>query len=99
MCVKCVQVPALADIAPYTMAVDAIMHACYYTGTISHYVRVLVQEENYGSIFMALDKFFLTVFIMEILIKWYHDFFGFWKVNWNIFDFIIVAASLLGPSK
>lgn len=48
---------------------------------------------------MALDKFFLTVFIMEILIKWYHDFFGFWKVNWNIFDFIIVAASLLGPSK
>ena len=48
---------------------------------------------------MALDKLFLTVFIMEILIKWYHDFFGFWKVNWNIFDFIIVAASLLGPSK
>lgn len=58
-----------------------------------------LQEENYGSVFMALDKFFLTVFIMEILIKWYHDFFGFWKVNWNIFDFIIVAASLLGPSK
>lgn len=48
---------------------------------------------------MALDKIFLTVFIMEILIKWYHDFFGFWKVNWNIFDFVIVAASLLGPSK
>ena len=59
----------------------------------------LAQEENYRSVFMALDKFFLTVFIMEILIKWYHDFFGFWKVNWNIFDFIIVAASLLGPSK
>ena len=58
-----------------------------------------LQEENYGSVFMALDKFFLTVFIMEILIKWYHDFFSFWKVNWNIFDFIIVAASLLGPSK
>lgn len=57
------------------------------------------QEENYGSIFMALDKLFLTVFIMEILIKWYHDFFGFWKVNWNIFDFTIVTATLLGPSK
>ena len=60
---------------------------------------IITQEENYGSVFTALDKFFLTVFIMEILIKWYHDFFGFWKVNWNIFDFIIVAASLLGPSE
>ena len=48
---------------------------------------------------MVLDRIFLTVFIMEILIQWYNNFFGFWLVNWNIFNFIIVAASLFGPSK
>ena len=48
---------------------------------------------------MALDKFFLTLFVMEILIKWYQDFDSFWRVGWNVFDFAIVAASLLGPSK
>jgi len=46
-----------------------------------------------------LDKLFLTVFIMEILFKWYDDFLGFWRVGWNVFDFVIVAASLLGPSE
>ena len=57
-----------------------------------------LQEDNYGSVFLALDKLFLVVFIMEILFKWYHDFLGFWRVGWNVFDFVIVAASLLGPS-
>ena len=57
------------------------------------------QEENYSPVFLALDKIFLTLFVMEILVKWYHDFFGFWRVGWNVFDFIIVAASLLGPGE
>ena len=58
-----------------------------------------VKEENYNAVFIALDKFFLTVFVLEILVKWYHDFFGFWRAYWNIFDFVIVAFSLLGPSE
>ena len=57
------------------------------------------QEESYGAVFLALDKFFLTVFVMEILAKWYSDFLGFWALGWNIFDFVIVAASILGPSE
>ena len=57
------------------------------------------QEEHYSAVFIALDKFFLTIFVLEILIKWYYDFFGFWRVSWNVFDFIIVAFSLLGPSE
>ena len=48
---------------------------------------------------MALDKLFLTVFVLEILVKWYNDFFGFWTTSWNVFDFVIVAASILGPSE
>ncbi|XP_064384548.1 cation channel sperm-associated protein 4-like isoform X2 [Halichondria panicea] len=54
-------------------------------------------EENFSAVFIALDKFFLTVFTLEILIKWYHDFIGFWKVAWNLFDFVIVSFSLIGP--
>ena len=49
--------------------------------------------------FIAIDRVFLTVYILEILVKWYHNFIGFWKVGWNVFDFSIVVASLLGPSK
>lgn len=48
---------------------------------------------------MALDKLFLTIFALEILVKWYNDFFGFWATGWNVFDFVIVAASILGPSE
>ncbi len=47
---------------------------------------------------MILDKVFLTVYVIEILIKWYYDFQTFWRIGWNVFDFAIVAASLFGPS-
>lgn len=55
-------------------------------------------EKKWGYVFSALDQFILTIFIFEILIKWYGGFFTFWKVGWNVFDFIIVASSLIGPS-
>ena len=62
-------------------------------------VCLLKQEDNYGAVFLALDKLFLTIFVLEILVKWYSDFLGFWTSGWNIFDFVIVAASILGPSE
>lgn len=40
----------------------------------------------------------LTVFVVEICLKWYYGFLIFWKVGWNILDFIIVVALLLGPA-
>ena len=61
--------------------------------------HVYTQEDNYGAVFVALDKLFLTVFVLEILVKWYNDFLGFWTTSWNVFDFVIVAASILGPSE
>ena len=36
--------------------------------------------------------------MVEILLKWYHGFLIFWKVGWNILDFLIVMALLIGPS-
>jgi len=39
----------------------------------------------------------MTIFVCEILVKWYHGFFMFWKMGWNVLDFFIVVALLLGP--
>jgi len=33
---------------------------------------------------------------MEIVLKWYIDFWGFWLSGWNIFDFALVAVGILG---
>ena len=62
-------------------------------------ILFLAQEDNYAAVFLALDKLFLTIFVLEILVKWYNDFIGFWGTGWNVFDFVIVSASVLGPSE
>jgi hypothetical protein len=36
---------------------------------------------------------------MEILFKWYYGFGAFWKGGWNVFDFVLVLSTLLGPCK
>lgn len=60
-------------------------------------VAISPQEAQYGALLTGLDTAFHTIFVMEILIKWYHDFLGFWRVGWNIFDFVIVAVSFFVP--
>ncbi len=44
------------------------------------------------NLFLIIDQLFLTIFILEILYKWYFGFFSFWKSGWNWFDVIIVSA-------
>ena len=51
----------------------------------------------YVGVFRALDAVFITVFAMEILLKWYSNFAAFWRSGWNIFDFVLVAASVFAP--
>ena len=41
----------------------------------------------------------MSAFTVEIILKWYHGFAVFWKSGWNILDFFIIAALLLGPRK
>lgn len=53
----------------------------------------------YGRWFRALDRFFMTVFALEIGVKWYAGFGAFWRVGWNWFDFGLVAASLFAPGE
>eukprot|EP01112_Ceratiomyxa_fruticulosa_P019490 TRINITY_DN638_c0_g1_i2.p1 TRINITY_DN638_c0_g1~~TRINITY_DN638_c0_g1_i2.p1 ORF type:complete len:539 (-),score=111.62 TRINITY_DN638_c0_g1_i2:122-1738(-) len=54
-------------------------------------------SEHIGSALSILDTIFLTIFMVELLLKWYHGFFLFWKSGWNLFDFFIVAASIISP--
>jgi len=46
--------------------------------------------------FDVMDKIFLTVFAVEIGLKWMHGFVQFWRVGWNVFDFTLVFISFLG---
>eukprot|EP01135_Chromosphaera_perkinsii_P005989 Nk52_evm3s377 gene=Nk52_evmTU3s377 len=55
-------------------------------------------EKNNKIMFQVMDYVFLTIFIMEILIKWFYGFELFWKSGWNVFDFIIVLLAIIGPA-
>ncbi|XP_015775473.1 PREDICTED: cation channel sperm-associated protein 4-like [Acropora digitifera] len=54
-------------------------------------------EQKYSHLFSVLDQCLMTIFVCEILVKWYHGFFMFWRRGWNVLDFFIVIALLLGP--
>jgi len=56
-------------------------------------------EQKYSHLFSVLDQCLMTIFVCEILVKWYHGFFMFWKMGWNVLDFFIVVALLLGPCE
>jgi len=60
---------------------------------------LFLQGQEYAYLFQILDQFVLTIFVAEIILKWYHGFKLFWKVGWNILDFIIVAALLFGKTE
>ena len=53
-------------------------------------------DRAYAGLFLVLDFMFLTFFAVEIVLKWLADFWGFWRVGWNVFDFLIVFISLAG---
>ncbi|XP_019644426.1 PREDICTED: cation channel sperm-associated protein 4-like [Branchiostoma belcheri] len=53
---------------------------------------------DYAALFSIFDQFVLTIFMWEILLKWYYGFAVFWKESWNILDFVIILALLLGPT-
>ena len=59
----------------------------------------LLQAARYEAVFLGLDRFFHALFAVEISLKWYHDFLGFWRVGWNIFDFVIIGTSFLVPGN
>ena len=43
----------------------------------------------------AIDKLFLSIFVLELALRLTADFRGFWRDPWRIFDFFVVAIALL----
>ncbi|MEM7547177.1 MAG: ion transporter [Pseudomonadota bacterium] len=54
--------------------------------------------DRFGPILLAFDKFVLGVFVVEIALRLFVNFKGFWRDPWRIFDFIIVAIALIPSS-
>ena len=59
----------------------------------------MFQSVKYRYLFSIFDQVVMATFVCEILLKWYYGFWIFWKAGWNILDFLIIAALLLGPRK
>jgi len=51
--------------------------------------------DEIGSILHVFDKIVITIFVIEIGCKLIYRDFGFFKIGWNVFDFIIVAIALI----
>lgn len=51
-----------------------------------------------GSLLTTLDTIFLTIFVLEILLKLIAQGLGFFRRPWNLFDFAVVGVSLAPDS-
>ena len=50
---------------------------------------------SYGSIIHIFDKLVITIFTIEIILRIYAHRLSFFKDTWSLFDFVIVAISLM----
>lgn len=48
-----------------------------------------------GHWIQLIDNVFLTIFVLELVLRLIADFRGFWRDPWRIFDFFVVAIALL----
>ncbi|CAH3138853.1 unnamed protein product [Pocillopora meandrina] len=46
-------------------------------------------------VLQIFDYCTLTIFVLEIILKWIDGFWSFWKNGWNIFDFIVTVMSFV----
>ncbi|EQB40528.1 ion transporter [Sulfurimonas hongkongensis] len=51
--------------------------------------------QDYGLLFHIFDKLVITIFTIEILLRIYAHRVEFFKDSWSLFDFVIVAISLM----
>ena len=48
-----------------------------------------------GPLILTIDKIVLGIFVIEIALRMIHDFRGFWRDPWRIFDFRVVAIAII----
>ncbi|KAM6959191.1 cation channel sperm-associated protein 4-like [Aplochiton taeniatus] len=56
-----------------------------------------VIAKQYDIPFSVFEQIILTVFVWEILVKWYYGFNIFWKNAWNILDCCVTTALIMAP--
>ncbi len=56
-------------------------------------------QASYGSVLSWIDRIALSIFVVELLLKFYAYRMAFFKSAWNIFDLGIVAVGLLPTSE
>lgn len=55
-----------------------------------------IMMERYGSVLGIFDKAILTVFVLEIIMRFYvRGPITYWKDPWRVFDFCVVAVALI----
>lgn len=52
-------------------------------------------QEQYGSLLSIVDRAAITFFVVELLVKLFVYRLGFFRSAWNIFDFLVVAITLV----
>ncbi|XP_041456429.1 cation channel sperm-associated protein 4-like isoform X1 [Lytechinus variegatus] len=55
-------------------------------------------SQKYAWLFFIFDYTVLSIFVCELILKWYNGFTIYWKIGWNILDFFIIVILLLGPT-
>jgi voltage-gated sodium channel len=50
---------------------------------------------EHGALLHALDRAILTVFVLEIALKFFADGLRFFRQPWNVFDFVVVGIALV----
>lgn len=58
-----------------------------------------VVMSNFGSIIGLIDNVVLTIFVIELLLKFYAYRLGFFRNPWNIFDLLVVSVGLLPQTE
>jgi voltage-gated sodium channel len=53
---------------------------------------------QYGEVLLLLDKVFLTIFVIEVLLRIFAYRLNFFKDPWSLFDFVVVAIALIPAS-
>ncbi|XP_067863057.1 cation channel sperm-associated protein 4-like [Heptranchias perlo] len=54
--------------------------------------------ERYAVFFMVFEQIVVTIFVWEMLLKWYYGFWIFWKDGWNIADFFVTTTLFVGST-
>ncbi|XP_043573423.1 cation channel sperm-associated protein 4-like isoform X2 [Chiloscyllium plagiosum] len=54
--------------------------------------------ESYAMFFAIFEQILVTIFLWEMLLKWYYGFWIFWKDGWNIADFFVTSALFIGST-